>query len=77
MKEYVEAFRVAGLRVGLYYSVADWRIPAYWDGPQNDPAGFERFRQYVHNQVRELLGRFAASRLALQPRQESVKILGH
>jgi ribonuclease HI len=29
------------------------------------------------NQVRELLGRFAASRLALQPRQESVRILGH
>jgi len=29
------------------------------------------------NRVRELLGRFAASRLVLQPRQESVKILGH
>ena len=29
------------------------------------------------NQVRELLGRFAASRLVLQSRQESVRILGH
>lgn len=29
------------------------------------------------NQVRELLSRFAAHRLRLQPRQESVKILGH
>ena len=29
------------------------------------------------NQVRELLDRFAASRLRIQPRQESVKILGH
>lgn len=29
------------------------------------------------NQVRELLGRFAAHRLRLQPRQESVRILGH
>lgn len=29
------------------------------------------------NQVRELLGRFAAYRLRLQPRQESVKVLGH
>jgi ribonuclease HI len=29
------------------------------------------------NQVRELLDRFAASRLKIQPRQESVKILGH
>lgn len=29
------------------------------------------------NQVRELLGHFAASRLVLQPRQDSVRILGH
>jgi ribonuclease HI len=29
------------------------------------------------NQVRELLNRFAAYRLGLQPRQESVRILGH
>ena len=29
------------------------------------------------NQVRELLGHFAAYRLVLQPRQESVRILGH
>jgi len=29
------------------------------------------------NRVRELLGHFAASRLVLQPRQESVRILGH
>ncbi|MFP3903504.1 MAG: alpha-L-fucosidase, partial [Armatimonadota bacterium] len=53
--EYVEAFREAGLRVGLYYSFADWRIPAYWQGPQKNPDGWQRFREYVHNQVRELL----------------------
>lgn len=53
--EYVEAFRAAGLRVGLYYSLADWRIPAYWDGPSRDPQGWEAFRGYVHAQVRELL----------------------
>ena len=29
------------------------------------------------NRVRELLGRFVASRLVLQPRQESVRMLGH
>lgn len=29
------------------------------------------------NQVRELLGRFGAHRFVLQPRQESVKMLGH
>jgi alpha-L-fucosidase len=55
VREYVEAFRAAGLRVGLYYSLADWRIPAYWDGPQHDPAGWDTFRAYVHGQVRELL----------------------
>jgi len=55
VREYLEAFRAAGLRVGLYYSLADWRIPAYWDGPDRDPEGFAAFREYVHNQVRELL----------------------
>ncbi len=55
VREYVEAFRAARLRVGLYYSLADWRIPAYWDGPRHDPAGWEAFRSYIHGQVRELL----------------------
>jgi alpha-L-fucosidase len=55
VREFVEAFREAGLRVGLYYSLADWRIPAYWDGPDMDPDGWQRFRDYVHAQVRELL----------------------
>jgi alpha-L-fucosidase len=55
VREYVEAFRAAGLRVGLYYSLADWRLPAYWEGPEHDPEGFARFREYVHAQVRELL----------------------
>lgn len=53
--EYVAAFREAGLRVGLYYSLADWRIPAYWEGPKHDPQGWETFRSYVHAQVEELL----------------------
>ncbi len=55
VREFVEAFRAAGLRVGLYYSLADWRIPAYWEGPAHDPSGWERFRAYVHAQVAELL----------------------
>jgi alpha-L-fucosidase len=56
--EYVDAFRSAGLRVGLYYSLADWRIPAYWNGPAHDPAGWESFRSYVHGQVRELMTKY-------------------
>jgi alpha-L-fucosidase len=55
VREYVEAFRAAGLKVGLYYSLADWRIPAYWEGPEHDPEGWRAFREYVHAQVRELL----------------------
>lgn len=55
VREYVDAFRAEGLRVGLYYSLADWRIPAYWEGPAHDPAGWERFCSYVHAQVRELV----------------------
>jgi alpha-L-fucosidase len=53
--EFADAFRDAGLRVGLYYSLADWRLPAYWEGPDHDPQGWAAFRQYVHDQVRELL----------------------
>jgi alpha-L-fucosidase len=53
--EYAEAFRRAGLRVGFYYSLADWRVPAYWEGQAHDPAGWAAFRDYVHAQVRELL----------------------
>lgn len=56
--EFVEAFRAAGLRVGLYYSLADWRFPAYWEGPGHDPEGFRRFIDYVHRQVEELCTRY-------------------
>jgi alpha-L-fucosidase len=54
VREYVEAFRAAGLRVGLYYSLCDWSISGYWEGPEHDPEGWAAFRDYVHAQVREL-----------------------
>lgn len=53
--EYVEAFRGAGLRVGLYYSLADWRVPAYWENAADDPEGWAAFRDYCHAQIRELM----------------------
>jgi alpha-L-fucosidase len=56
--EYVTACRKEGLRVGLYYSLADWRVPAYWLGPQKDPAGWKTFCSYVHAQVKELLTQY-------------------
>ena len=53
--EYVDACRKAGMRIGLYYSLLDWRWPAYWEGPEKDPEGWKEFRSYVHSQVRELM----------------------
>ena len=44
VKEYVEAFRAEGLRIGLYYSLVDWQHPDYpaWQDRQHpmrhDPA---------------------------------------
>jgi len=52
--DYVRAARKAGLKVGFYYSLLDWRWPAYWAGPEKDPKGFRKLVDYVHAQVREL-----------------------
>ncbi len=58
VREYVDAFRAAGLRVGLYYSWNDLRIPALYAGPERDPLGWAAMRDYVHAQVEELLTRY-------------------
>jgi len=67
VREYVEAFRAEGLKVGLYYSLLDWHhpdYPAYGDRhhPMRDneaykdrPRDFSRYLEYLHGQVRELL----------------------
>ena len=54
VKEYVEAVRAEGLRVGFYHSLMDWHHP---DGERcmQDEAARRRFVDYVHGQVRELL----------------------
>lgn len=56
--EYVKAFRRAGLRVGLYFSTADWSQPAYFAGPKNDPKAFREFIRLTHRQVNELCTSF-------------------
>jgi len=67
IKEYVDAFRNEGLKVGFYYSLIDWHhpdYPAYGDNfhPMRDNEAwkdkkhdFPRYLQYMHGQVRELL----------------------
>lgn len=54
VKEYVEAARAEGLRVGLYYSLMDWHHP---DGQRcsTDPAARRRFVDYTHGLIREIL----------------------
>lgn len=52
--EYVEALRTRGLRVGLYYSVLNWRNPAYW-APEEHPDGLRLMVEKLHAQVRELM----------------------
>ncbi|MEM3105207.1 MAG: alpha-L-fucosidase, partial [Candidatus Bathyarchaeia archaeon] len=36
VEEFIKACHKAGMRVGLYYSLLDWRWPAYWNGPKRD-----------------------------------------
>jgi alpha-L-fucosidase len=54
VREYVEAARAAGLRVGLYYSLMDWHHP---DGAlcAIDEAARRRFIDYTHGLIHELL----------------------
>jgi len=54
VKEYVDAARAEGLRVGFYYSLMDWHHP---DGARcaTDEAARRRFVDYIHGQIRELL----------------------
>ena len=58
VQEYCAAMRAAGLRVGLYYSWCDWRVPAYYEGPAKNPQGWAQMRQYIHTQVEELCTRY-------------------
>jgi alpha-L-fucosidase len=52
--EYVRAFRKAGLKVGFYYSLLDWRFPGYFD-PAKHPDSAQAMIQQYHDQVRELM----------------------
>lgn len=58
VREYVDAFRSRGLKVGLYYSLGDFRIPAYFEGPRRNPEGWDKYVTFVHGQVSELLSNY-------------------
>jgi alpha-L-fucosidase len=54
VREYVDAARAEGLRVGFYYSLMDWHHP---DGARcaQDELARRRFVDYTHGLIREIL----------------------
>ncbi len=69
---FVEAVRAEGLKVGFYHSLIDWHAPRLLvdgrhprrDDPdaetQNVGRDMDRYREYLHGQVRELLTNYGA-----------------
>lgn len=67
VREYVEAFRAEGLKVGFYYSLIDWHHPDFpidvihplREHPNAEALDrgrdMEKYADYVYNQTRELL----------------------
>lgn len=70
IREYIDAFRAEGIRVGLYYSLIDWHhqdYPHY--GDRNHPMrnnveykdikhNFDNYLRYMHRQVEELCSNY-------------------
>ncbi|MCL2462659.1 MAG: alpha-L-fucosidase, partial [Defluviitaleaceae bacterium] len=66
IREYLEAFRAEGLKVGLYYSLLDWHHPDFPHyGEKYHPMrkneafkdynyDFNRYLEYMHGQIEEL-----------------------
>lgn len=67
VREFLDAFRAEGIKVGLYYSIIDWRhpdFPHYGDRhhpmrnhPEcsNENRNFDRYLDYMFAQIKELL----------------------
>lgn len=70
VREYLDAARDAGLKVGLYYSLLDWHHPDYphygdryhplRDNPKesNENRRWDNYVSYFHRQVRELCSNY-------------------
>ncbi len=67
VREFVDAFREEGLKVGLYFSIIDWShpdFPKYGDRQhpmrnceayRDEKIDFDRYLAYMHGQVKELV----------------------
>ncbi|MFN4227269.1 MAG: alpha-L-fucosidase [Candidatus Ratteibacteria bacterium] len=70
LREFVEAFRKHGFRIGFYYSLIDWHHPHFTidrlhplrNHPEKEKLNKERdmskYREYLHGQIKELLTEF-------------------
>ena len=54
VREYADACREAGLKVGFYYSPLDWRCPGYFFPSMYRKSAME-MRKQTHDQIRELM----------------------
>jgi len=57
VREFVDAARADGLRLGFYYSLMDWHHPD-WRTAANDASARQRFVAYTHGQLRELMSNY-------------------
>lgn len=70
VREFLDAFRAEGLKVGFYYSLLDWHHPDYphfgdlhhpmrnnkdYEGKKHD---FNKYLEYMHGQVKELCSEY-------------------
>ena len=67
VREFLEAFRAEGIKVGLYFSIIDWRHPDYphyqdmhhpmRNKPEhsNENRNFDRYLEYMFGQIKELI----------------------
>lgn len=65
VREFLDAFRAEGIKVGLYYSLIDWHHPDYpnvGNHPQRDDKEYgkrsfnwDNYLKYMHGQVEELV----------------------
>jgi alpha-L-fucosidase len=57
VKDYTDAFRKAGLRIGLYYSPMDWRFPGYFK-PKELGDNAALMKKQCYEQIEELTTRY-------------------
>lgn len=67
VREYVEAVRAEGLKVGIYFSLIDWRHPDYPkygdlyhpmrdnEAYKDEKIDFNRYLDFMHGQIKELV----------------------